>query len=40
VVTVTDRQPFDGPIALRTAAGERTLGAPMARDIICARVFV
>lgn len=40
LITVVDRQPFDGPIVLRTAAGERTLGAPMARDIICARVFV
>jgi DtxR family Mn-dependent transcriptional regulator len=40
LITVVDRQPFDGPIVLRTAAGERTVGAPMARDIICARVYV
>jgi DtxR family Mn-dependent transcriptional regulator len=39
VVTVTGRQPFDGPITIRTAAGERVLGAAMAREILCARVF-
>lgn len=39
VVTVTERQPFDGPILLHTATGDRTLGAEMARDIVCARVF-
>ena len=36
VVTVLERQPFDGPLSIRTGAGERSLGAHMARDIICA----
>jgi DtxR family Mn-dependent transcriptional regulator len=39
VVTVADRQPFDGPILLHTAMGDRTLAAQMARDIVCVRVF-
>jgi len=39
VVTVADRQPFDGPLLLHTAAGDRTLATQMARDIVCARVF-
>lgn len=36
IVTVLERQPFDGPISIRTSAGERSVGQHMARDIICA----
>ena len=37
-VAVLERQPFDGPITIRTEAGERSLGSRMARDILCAGV--
>ncbi|MBA2626876.1 MAG: metal-dependent transcriptional regulator [Gemmatimonadales bacterium] len=36
-VSVVDRQPFHGPITVRTAEGDRVLGAEMARDILCGR---
>ncbi len=37
VVTVTDRQPFDGPITIRTSGGDRVVASQMARDILCSR---
>jgi len=37
-VAVLEREPFDGPITIRTGAGERSLGAHMAQEILCAGV--
>ena len=36
-VVVTGRQPFGGPVALRTSAGEQLLGAELAGLLLCAR---
>ncbi len=36
-VVVTGRQPFGGPVALRTSAGEQLLGAELAALLLCAR---
>lgn len=38
VVVVTGRQPFGGPVVLRTSAGEQLLGAELAGLLLCARV--
>lgn len=37
-VVVTGRQPFGGPVALRTSAGEQLLGEELAGLLFCARV--
>ena len=37
-VVVTGRQPFGGPVAVRTSAGEQLLGAELAGLLLCARV--
>ena len=36
-VVVTGRQPFGGPVALRTSEGEQLLGAELAGLLLCAR---
>jgi DtxR family Mn-dependent transcriptional regulator len=36
-VVVTGRQPFGGPVALRTSAGEHLLGAELAGLLLCTR---
>ena len=36
-VVVTGRQPFGGPISIRTAAGEQLLGAELAGLLLCTR---
>ncbi len=38
LITVTGRQPFDGPVTLGTVDGERVLGAELARGILCSHV--
>lgn len=37
-VMVTGRQPFGGPVALRTSAGDQLLGPELAGLLLCARV--
>ena len=37
-VVVTGRQPFGGPVTVRTSAGEQLLGAELAGLLLCARV--
>lgn len=37
VVTVTDRAPFEGPIALRTGGGAPSIGRELGRVVLCAR---
>jgi len=36
-VTVTDRQPFDGPVAITCAGQQHVLGAEIARVLLCAK---
>jgi DtxR family Mn-dependent transcriptional regulator len=37
LVTVTGREPFGGPVMLRTPAGTHALGPSLAGDILCGR---
>ena len=37
IVTVLDRQPFDGPLTIRVPGGERVLGHEMAALVLCSK---